>query len=83
MAGGLASEKQTVVGRPMTLEEMFEELERYGRPILLRGERGWSCTVDLNTAYDGMEGSVRSEFGKNKPIDAASQCLNRVRKALE
>lgn len=68
-----------------TLEELLEELKRYGKPHLgIYGSDGlWHCSVEMNTNTVGADFKCSSDFKQPTPIAAAKQCMERVLIAVE
>lgn len=69
----------------MTLEEMIEELECYGRPSMFQYDHSseWLCKVDLNVRVTGGTFEIKSS-GKSKTCyQAVEECLIRVRALLK
>ena len=68
-----------------TLEELLQELFRYGKPrVGVYGSDGlWHCTVEMNTNTVGADFKCSSNFDLPNPTEAAKQCLERVIKAVE
>lgn len=65
------------------LQDVLYRLETYGKPRLSRMEGGWSVTVDMNTEPKGASFTVRSEFDHATPMEAATECLARIRSMLD
>lgn len=65
------------------LEAYLLEIARYGKPRLGMYSKGWHCNVEMHVEAKGCSFDISSDFGRDSPIDAATQCLERVRVALE
>lgn len=74
---------KTVNIKEMDLESVLMELERHGQPKLSQMSRGWWCRIEMNVNASGASFEVESEIRHQRPLDAAAECLYRVRKALE
>jgi hypothetical protein len=66
----------------MPLEEHLLFLIRYGRPRVAYLDKGWFCTVQMNTNTTGTQFDVSSEFGHKTPSSAVKQCNERIDAAL-
>lgn len=72
-----------VTAVPRLLEEVIEELTRYGRPRLYcSSDMLWSCVVEMNTIATGAEFNIRSDHKHPSPMAAALQCRERVLAAI-
>jgi len=67
-----------------SLESMLAEMQRSGKPVLgMYGDDGtWSCKVCMHVAAVGAEFTVRSDYKHLSPMDAAAECLERMRAVL-
>ncbi len=77
----------TLIGRsaveePKTLEQLMEELARYGSPRLGFYGQGWHANIDVNVNGVGAKLEVASEFGLPSPLAAADQCHKRLLAAI-
>lgn len=62
----------------ITLEELLLVATKYGKPRLSFHGSGWYCAIDMNTTTPGSDFKVASEFGIATPMQAVTQCLDRV-----
>jgi len=67
----------------MTLEQVLYELARYGQPYVMVSSSGWWSGVDMHVSAQGTTFKIRSDMGHKSPLDAALQCLEPVKQALQ
>ncbi len=68
----------------LNLNECLQELSRHGYPRLMQmNDNGWYCAVDMKVTAAGATFQVKSEYDHESPDQAANQCVQRMRKALE
>lgn len=61
-----------------TAEEMLVELSMYGNPKLIRMHSGWWCFIEAFGSNAGSQLTIGSEINHRQPINAISECLDRV-----
>ncbi|MFW6024073.1 MAG: hypothetical protein ACOC8P_00460 [Dichotomicrobium sp.] len=63
----------------MTLEEMLNDMARFGHPRLGRygDDRRWICKIELSISAPGVESFVRSDW-VDDPVTEVSQCYERL-----
>lgn len=66
----------------MTLEQILDELARYGQPAVRMSDRGWWSGIDMHVSAQGATFNVRSDGGHKSAVAAAAECLERVRQTL-
>lgn len=66
----------------MTLEQILEELSRYGQPHVTMSDRGWWSAIDMHVSAKGATFNIRSASGHKSAWAAAAECLERVRQTL-
>lgn len=62
------------------LEQLLEQLTRYGAPRVSQHSSGWHCALDMRIA-DGVKGAefrVASNFDHESPRLAVLECFSRV-----
>ena len=62
----------------MNIEQMLDELAKYGEPRLSLMKSGWFAVCDLRIRVDCGDFEIRSEYGHETHISALSECLERV-----
>lgn len=66
-----------------TLEQLLEALTHAGRPRVHQFDDGtWGCTVKMHVAAAGTTFEIRSDYTHASPLEAAKQCVDRVRATL-
>lgn len=65
-----------------SVEEILDNLCRFGRPRLNRMDDGWVCSCEMHVAAAGATFTVRSEFDHKTQLGAVRQCAERVVKAI-
>lgn len=65
------------------LGTLLIQMTRFGRPTLSMQKDGWHCGIEMNTNTTGSSFTVRSDFGFKKPIQAVSQCMERITLTLK
>jgi len=65
-----------------SLEEMLEQLSRFGQPRVSLLSRGWHAHITMHTSAAGAQFEVQSDFGHRTPAAAVDQLRNRVRDIL-
>lgn len=65
----------------MNLEQLLQELSKYGNPRVSKMKSGWYAAVDMFVVGRGVEFKIDSEF-KSDHVTAAKECLDRVYAAL-
>jgi len=66
-----------------TLEQCLEELCKYGEPMLYKTKSGWNLKIAVFVTGEGVKFEVGSEYGCNRPSDAAAQCYDRLIEAIK
>lgn len=81
---GLAVKQPTQAIREghMSLEELLNELAKYGKPRIAHTGSGWYCAVEMYVSAAGVDFKVDSDFGMKSPMSAATQCASRMNQAL-
>jgi len=72
----------TGVMRDYSLEQLLDELQKYGKPRLSYMGNGWHCCVEMYVCAKGVEFEVKSDFKHKTHKDAAIECCERTLKAL-
>lgn len=69
-----------------TLEDLLEDLERYGDPKVRRAtmltSSGWIAVIEMRTSVEGTEFEVKSEHRHPTARAAVEQLYDRVQAAL-
>lgn len=70
-------------GEPDRLELTLKAILAYGEPMLFwsKHKTGWKVIVDMNMTMAGSKFKIESET-HGSPIDAADQCLHRIKEAV-
>ncbi len=63
------------------LETTLLEINRFGPPMLYRGDSGWRCSVDLSVSIAGVTFTVESDAHPT-PYEAADTCFRRIHESL-
>lgn len=80
---GIAKTKAAAVTIPNDLEDIIDELCRYGLPLFLKHDDGvWTATCDMFVVAKGAKFEVKSGYEHRTLKDAARECLERVHKAV-
>lgn len=56
---------------------------RYGQPSLYFAGKGWWCRVEMHVSSVGASFKVDSDMKQQTPIDAATQCWERMHQTLK
>lgn len=62
----------------MELEETLDDLARFGKPTLIRADRGWWCYIAMHVNATGAKFDVQSESDHMNPLNAALECRSRM-----
>ena len=65
-----------------TLEDMLEDLSKYGKPRLMHMGEGWHAAIEMYVGSVGVDFKVASGFSLPTPTAAAAECAERLNKAL-
>lgn len=63
---------------PQTLDDVLQEMCRYGQPKLSMMDSGWHCWIKMHVASKGATFEIKSEFGHKSPRAATDECYERI-----
>ena len=63
---------------PQTLDDVLQEMCRYGQPKLSMMDGGWHCWIKMHVASKGATFEIKSEFGHQSPMAATNECHERI-----
>lgn len=69
-------------GKAQSLEELLDEMCKYGKPRLSRTDAAWVCTCEMHVASEGATFEVRSTFKEPTALIAAQVCMQRIKETL-
>ena len=65
------------------LQQILLDMQRFGKPsIYCHRDNKWSCHIDVSVSPTGAKFEVRSDFDRETPIAAATQCNERLISAI-
>ena len=64
-----------------TLDEKLIALTKYGKPRISVVD-GWSACIDMSVSANGVDFSIRSDFGCRTPSAAVDQLISRLKSTL-
>ena len=66
-----------------SIEGYLSELEKYGRPKLMKMQRGWYSGIEVFVSGQGVSFEVDSNYNHSTPTDSLALCCDRLKAALE
>lgn len=66
----------------LTLNEILIILKKYGYPRCVASKGGWFCKIDVAITPKGVDFEVSSEYNHDSPLNAAYECLDRLKAAM-
>ena len=66
----------------LSLDDKLIELTKYGKPRVTMVD-GWSACIDMSVSANGVDFSIRSDFGCKSPSKAVDQLISRLKSTLE
>jgi hypothetical protein len=65
------------------IQHLLLKMRPYGRPALFAYADGaWGCSISLEIRTQGFTAEVRSNFTCKSPLEAVSQCHERLLQSL-
>lgn len=65
----------------VSLDDKLIALTKYGKPRVSMVD-GWSACIDMSVSANGVDFSIRSDFGCKTPSLAVDQLISRLKSTL-